>query len=125
MPVNTLKRKSARQSIGIKSLFGIKKWSSNSAESTVAVRPAPSPPYQEPSITATKNREKWLGSARQGISFVTPNAKPTRKIAVVYRSKAGRSLINMRLHRRENLGSGDAATSFGPVRGKAMLIERG
>src|SRR5581483_4672141 len=41
-----------------------------------------SPPYQEPSMIATKNNEKWLGSARHGRRFASPRARPTRRMAI-------------------------------------------
>src|ERR1044071_6603485 len=76
----------------------MKKYSRDRAERTVARSPAPRPPYQELSITAMKNNEKWLGSARAGINSAKAKAKPGRTVATAYRSSAGRSLIIVRLH---------------------------
>src|ERR1044071_4395554 len=78
--------------------FEMKKYSRDRAERIVARSPAPRPPYQELSITAIKNSEKWLGSARAGMSSAKAKAKPGRTVATAYRSSAGRSLIMVRLH---------------------------
>src|SRR4030095_15562335 len=79
----------------------MKKYSIDKAERTIVTKPAPRPPYPEPNMTATKQREKTTGSALDGMADAKPRATAAAKIAIVYRTHGGRSSMNIRSHQWE------------------------